>query len=179
MLATTITVVNNCATGGPIEFPGTSADGMNLAPGQSSGPISVPDGYSGRVSLNPRPSTLAEFTIVGLNNMNTFDISLVDGFNVPLGISYTGGNCIKNGEAVPSSVTCPISIDQCPASDRQGDRCVNPNRDVQTEYSTTVKGICPDAYSYSHDDQTSTFLFSDDQTSTFSMCFSHQKEKMS
>ncbi|KAI5057085.1 hypothetical protein GOP47_0027100 [Adiantum capillus-veneris] len=157
VLATTITAINNCATGGPLEFTGTSADGTNLAPTQSSGPISVPDGWSGRVSLNPTPSTLAEFTIVGQNNMNTMDISLVDGFNVALGISYTGGNCIKNGQATASSVVCQISIDQCPPNYRQGDRCVNPNKDAQTDYSDTVKGICPDAYSWSKDDATSTF----------------------
>ncbi|MCO5579687.1 hypothetical protein L7F22_033545 [Adiantum nelumboides] len=156
VLATTITAVNNCAAGGQLEFTATSADGTTLAPGQSSGPIDIPDGWSGRVSLNPTPSTLAEFSIV-INNKNTFDISLVDGFNVALGISYTGGNCIRNGQAASSNVACHISIDQCPANYRQGDRCVNPNKDAQTDYSTTVKGICPDAYSWSKDDATSTF----------------------
>ncbi|MCO5579690.1 hypothetical protein L7F22_033548 [Adiantum nelumboides] len=156
VLATTITAVNNCGAGGSLEFTATSANGMNLAPGQSSGPIDVPNGWSGRVSLNPSPSTLAEFTIV-TDNHNTFDISLVDGFNVALGISYTGGNCIRNGQAASSNVACQISIDQCPPNYRQGERCVSPNRDAQTDYSNTVKGICPDAYSWSKDDPTSTF----------------------
>lgn len=152
--ATSINVVNNCGVGGPVEFTGYS--GITLGAGQSTGPISIAAGYSGRVSFNPLPSTLAEFSIA-TNNHDTFDISLVDGFNVGLQIAYTGGNCIRNGSPASNTVVCRINVNQCPPAYRNGDRCISPNRDVPTDYSTTVKSICPDAYSYSHDDASSTF----------------------
>uniref|UniRef100_A0A7N2N3C4 Thaumatin-like protein n=1 Tax=Quercus lobata TaxID=97700 RepID=A0A7N2N3C4_QUELO len=75
------------------------------------------------------PNTLAEFALNQYLNLDFFDISLVDGFNVPMDFSPTSNGCTKG-------ITCTADINgQCPA-----------------ELKTLA-----DAYSYPKDDATSTF----------------------
>ncbi|CAN6309950.1 unnamed protein product [Urochloa humidicola] len=118
------------------------------------------------------PNTLAEF---GLNTpfmgLDFFDISLVDGFNVPMDFSPTGANaasCPKGGPRCAADVTA-----QCPAALQAPGGCNNPctvfrtdeycctgsaaNTCGPTDYSRYFKGQCPDAYSYPKDDATSTY----------------------
>ncbi|KAK9147807.1 hypothetical protein Scep_006564 [Stephania cephalantha] len=100
------------------------------------------------------------------NNMDFFDISLVDGFNVPIDFSPTGGGC--------RGIRCAADINgQCPGDLRAPGGCNNPctvyktdqycctgsasNNCPPTDKSRFFKDRCPDAYSYPKDDQTSTF----------------------
>ena len=111
------------------------------------------------------PNTLAEYSLRQYMNLDFFDISLVQGFNVPMDFSPTSGGCTKG-------ITCNADImGQCPAALRVTGGCDDPctklNQDQYccpngsacnpTDYSRFFKGLCPDAYSYPKDDATSTF----------------------
>ncbi|KAL8507085.1 hypothetical protein ACS0TY_017829 [Phlomoides rotata] len=39
------------------------------------------------------PLTLAEFSLNGANNLDYYDISVIDGFNIPMAFNPTNGNC--------------------------------------------------------------------------------------
>lgn len=114
------------------------------------------------------PNTLAEYALNQFNNLDFFDISLVDGFNIPMEFSPTtagSGGC--------RSIKCTADINgQCPAPLRAPGGCNNPCTVFQTneycctngpgscgptDYSRFFKQRCPDAYSYPQDDPTSTF----------------------
>ncbi|KAI3453680.1 hypothetical protein Pfo_010343 [Paulownia fortunei] len=111
------------------------------------------------------PNTLAEFALNQPNNLDFVDISLVDGFNIPMEFSPTTNVC-RNLRC-----TAPIN-DQCPNELRAPGGCNNPCTVYGTnEYCCTngpgscgptplsrfFKERCPDAYSYPQDDPTSLF----------------------
>ncbi len=178
------------------------------------------------------PCTLAEFNLEGgVGGRQTFyDISLVDGYNIPLGIVYlpavnttfippslTNAACIAtagwladpatsgthysnatypipyesdqtNGgvarwcpwdlQSLPPSkpgdgvypypdddVARPVfdpCLSACAAHGTASDCCTgdynNPDRCGPSLYSTSAKAVCPYAYSFAFDDQTSTFI---------------------
>lgn len=51
------------------------------------------------------PATLAEFTLNGANNWDYYDISVIDGFNVPMEFSPTSNGCSRGLRC--TSYTCP------------------------------------------------------------------------
>ncbi|KAA8522374.1 hypothetical protein F0562_013265 [Nyssa sinensis] len=109
------------------------------------------------------PNTLAEYALNQFGNMDFIDISLVDGFNIPMDFSPTTGGC--------RGILCTADINgQCPNQLRVPGGCNNPCttfKTVQycctngpcgpTDLSKFFKQRCPDAYSYPQDDPTSTF----------------------
>ncbi|KAJ8460070.1 hypothetical protein OPV22_032996 [Ensete ventricosum] len=109
------------------------------------------------------PNSLAEFAVNQFNNLDFFDISLVDGFNVPMEFGPITGNC--------SAIRCSADINgRCPAVLKAPGGCNNPCTVFKTDeyccnsgscgstdYSNFFKSNCPDAYSYPKDDATSTF----------------------
>ncbi|PHH84872.1 hypothetical protein CDD83_1245 [Cordyceps sp. RAO-2017] len=178
------------------------------------------------------PATLAEFNLAGgVDGMQTFyDISLVDGYNLPMGIRYLPA---KNTTFIPpnltncaciatsgwlyakaptgtfyANATFPVPLEANETNESLGGWCPWPNLafpptkpgdgvypypddDVQrpafspcksacattgsdrdccigkyhdpnickpSRYSTSVKAVCPDAYSFAFDDQKSTFI---------------------
>ncbi|KAK9921711.1 hypothetical protein M0R45_030211 [Rubus argutus] len=121
-----------------------------------------------RPNMDPKrygqpPNTLAEYALNQFNNLDYFDISLVDGFNVPMNFSPTSG-CARG-------IRCTADINgQCPAQLRAPGGCNNPCTVFKTDqyccnsgncgptaYSRFFKNHCKDAYSYPKDDATSTF----------------------
>ncbi|KAK5948042.1 hypothetical protein OHC33_010970 [Knufia fluminis] len=183
---------------------------------------------------NP-PATLAEFTLASASNQAFYDISLVDGYNLPMGIIFMPGNgsslsdippnftnaiCIGTSSYIDTSATSsedsqfgsndsyPIPLEQsmsaqnvlkwCPwplqlnPPQKPGDGVYpypddniarpifnpcysacskwndekyccsgsynNPDKCKPSYYSIQAKKVCPDAYSYAYDDQTSTFV---------------------
>nr|XP_043633856.1 thaumatin-like protein 1b [Erigeron canadensis] len=125
------------------------------------------------------PATLAEFTLNGANGMDFYDVSLVDGYNLPMMVvpqGGTGGNCNITGCVVDLNKNCPLelrltstnNVDESvackSACEAFGDPmyCCSgaystPQTCNPTSYSQYFKTACPTAYSYAYDDGTSTF----------------------
>ncbi|KAK9079017.1 hypothetical protein SSX86_000686 [Deinandra increscens subsp. villosa] len=133
---------------------------------------------SGQVACNGAgaipPATLVEFTLADPSGKDFYDVSLVDGFNLPVSVVPQGG--------CSTSADCPVDINaQCPAElalkDGSGgtigckSACVafntpeycctgdhnTPQTCPATNYSRFFKNLCPKAYSYAFDDPSSTF----------------------
>uniref|UniRef100_A0ACD5VN92 Uncharacterized protein n=1 Tax=Avena sativa TaxID=4498 RepID=A0ACD5VN92_AVESA len=118
------------------------------------------------------PNTLAEFTISqGQTKQDFFDISLIDGFNVPmdfLPVPVQGRSGCGKGPRCPANITsqCPSELK---APDGCNDACTVFNQDrycctgnaasncSSTNYSVFFKQMCPDAYSYPMDDNSTIF----------------------
>ncbi|KAK1279306.1 hypothetical protein QJS04_geneDACA023001 [Acorus gramineus] len=188
--AATFNVVNKCShTVWAAAVPG---GGQQLNPGQS-WTLNVPAGTAGArvwartgcsfdgsgnghcqtgdcggvlecTAYGSLPNTLAEYSLNQFNNLDLYDISLVDGFNVPMDFGPTSrGGC--------DDVRCAADVNgQCPGVLRVPGGCNNPCTVFKTDeyccnsgscsptdYSRYFKGLCPDAYSYPKDDATSTF----------------------
>ncbi|MED6125040.1 hypothetical protein PIB30_064661 [Stylosanthes scabra] len=127
------------------------------------------------------PVTLVEFTTgsVGNGNKDFYDVSLVDGYNVPMGVRAIGGtgdcqyascehdlngNCPKElqvKDATGSVVACKSA---CVAFNTPEYCCTGEHSTPQTcsptNYSKIFKNACPKAYSYAYDDASSTFTCS-------------------
>ncbi|KAI3689565.1 hypothetical protein L2E82_47526 [Cichorium intybus] len=111
------------------------------------------------------PNTLAELALNQDSNLDFVDISVVDGFNIPMEFSPVGASC--------KTMRCAADINgQCPEQLRTQGGCNNPCTVFKTveycctpergscgptEYSKFFKDRCPDAYSYPQDDPTSLF----------------------
>ncbi|KAM7523112.1 hypothetical protein LguiA_013014 [Lonicera macranthoides] len=140
----------------------------------------VADCGSGQVDCNGKtaapPATLAEFTLVP-NGQDTYDVSNVDGFNMPLSITPQGGagdKCTTTSCGVDINADCPKELavpsanwgtigckSACVAFNTPQYCCTEsfntPQTCPPTNYSMYFKQKCPQAYSYAYDDQTSTF----------------------
>jgi hypothetical protein len=128
------------------------------------------------------PTTLAEFNLLGWQNLSFWDISLVNGFNLPMAIypSPSGPKPICQWATDPESMKdhCPqelvfyadepksyLQVAGCmSACDQYGDAkyCCTGNKNSPdscspSRYSKPFKEMCPDAYTYAYDDKTSTF----------------------
>jgi Thaumatin family len=130
------------------------------------------------------PATLAEITwSAGPPNPDFYDLSLVDGYNLPMAMAPLPGSHGKNPAAydclTPSCVTdlnatCPGEL-QVRNGGGQVVGCLSACEKFGTEqfccrgahdqpetcppfsFSKTFKAACPTAYSYAYDDATSTF----------------------
>ncbi|XP_062205946.1 thaumatin-like protein 1b [Phragmites australis] len=186
--------------------------GFALAPGESRA-VAAPSGWSGRLwgrtlcaqngsrfacatgdcgsgdvqcaggGAAP-PATLAEFTLDGSGGLDFFDVSLVDGYNLPMlvtpvasatgSVASTGGKCAATGCAAELNGACPadLRVDAAAegvvacrsACDAFGDAqycCSGAYGSAAvcrpSAYSEFFKSACPRAYSYAYDDATSTF----------------------
>lgn len=185
--ATTFTVVNNCGytvwgaatPGGAKELPSNGGSwtfdvNPNTAGGRvwgrtgctSSGSNSLKcttgdcgDGLfdCGTNSGKP-PFTIAEYTLT--NTQDSIDVSLVDGFNVPMNFKAASG-CDK----IPS---CAANVnDECPSDLKVDGGCLSACNKYNTDeyccrnqyenncppnnYSMIFKNLCPQAYSYAKD----------------------------
>ncbi|KAD4179761.1 hypothetical protein E3N88_28352 [Mikania micrantha] len=128
-----------------------------------------------RKASGETPSTLAEFT---LTTSDFYDVSLVDGFNLPMSVRPVNGhgNCSVAGCISDLRQNCPSEL-----SVKTGGRTVacrsacdvfntdeyccrgvygNPVTCQPTYYSKKFKNACPTSYSYAYDDPTSIFTCS-------------------
>ncbi|KAL9296324.1 hypothetical protein ACSQ67_022220 [Phaseolus vulgaris] len=164
--------------------------------GSGSGSCLTGDCGSGQVECNGAgaapPATLAEFTL-GTGGQDFYDVSLVDGYNLPMIVEGTGGS------GLCASTGCTSDLNQqCPAELRasEGSACKSaceafgspeyccsgaygsPATCRPSIYSEMFKAACPRSYSYAYDDATSTFTCSGaDYTVTF--CPSSPSQKSS
>lgn len=123
------------------------------------------------------PATLAEFTLNGAGGLDFYDVSLVDGYNLPMIVvpnGGTGGNCSSAGCAAELNGDCPAELKVVDGSE-EGVACKSacnafgdaqyccsgsygsPDTCKPSSYSEFFKSACPQAYSYAYDDGTSTF----------------------
>ncbi|XP_059654010.1 thaumatin-like protein 1 [Cornus florida] len=163
--------------------------------GSESGSCATGDCGSGQVECNGAgaapPATLAEFTL-GTGGQDFYDVSLVDGYNLPVIVEVSGG-----GSGMCASTGCVTDLNlQCPAELRVGDGeacksaceafgtpeyCCSgayssPATCKPSVYSEMFKSACPRSYSYAYDDPTSTFTCADaDYTVTFCPSMPSQK----
>jgi hypothetical protein len=133
------------------------------------------------------PATLAEFNLGGTSGTDFYDVSFVDGFNVPITITPVGGAqptpgnhywCGVAGCGIDLNTNCPSALQQKDTSGRIvacKSACETFNTDQYccrgnyatpatcnpttwpVNYAAYFKSNCPDAYSYAYDDPTSTF----------------------
>lgn len=125
------------------------------------------------------PTTLAEFTLNGAGGLDFYDVSLVDGYNLPMLIvakGGTSGGCSSTGCLVDLNGACPSELrvargsaggesvacrSACEAFGDPRFCCseayATPDTCGPSLYSLFFKHACPRAYSYAYDDKTSTF----------------------
>ncbi|XP_024313721.1 thaumatin-like protein 1b isoform X2 [Brachypodium distachyon] len=136
------------------------------------------------------PATLAEFTLssntgAGAGGLDFYDVSLVDGYNVPVLVAPRGNaSCRATGCPADVNAACPRELSVSVAGGGVGpsgaargvvacrsacgafgtaEYCCSgpdhgtPNTCAPTAYSKFFKAECPEAYSYAYDDASSTF----------------------
>ncbi|XP_044948041.1 thaumatin-like protein 1 isoform X1 [Hordeum vulgare subsp. vulgare] len=124
------------------------------------------------------PCSLAEFTLAGSGGNDFYDVSLVDGSNIPMAVLPQGGSgagCAATGCLADLNGPCPADLrvagpdgagiackSACEAFGRPEDCCSGafaggPEACRPSAYSMFFKNACPRAYSYAYDDATSTF----------------------
>jgi hypothetical protein len=138
--------------------------------------------------LGKSDATLAEFSLDQINGDDFYDISLVDGYNLPIKIKPIDGTYRKSSfVAKKYDCTAPVCkhnfLGNCPESLReikngrtiaclsacsrfQTDEYCCPNGSAfgseklckASSHAHFFKRKCPDAYSYAFDDQESTYV---------------------
>ncbi|KEH40232.1 pathogenesis-related thaumatin family protein [Medicago truncatula] len=139
------------------------------------------------------PATLAEFTLDGSGGLDFFDVSLVDGYNVPMLVAPQGGsgdNCTTTGCISDLNGACPSELRVMSVDGKDGVACKSaceafnspeyccsgaygtPDTCKPSTYSQLFKNACPRAYSYAYDDKTSTFTCANAVDYTITFCSS-------
>ncbi|KAG5550262.1 hypothetical protein RHGRI_015280 [Rhododendron griersonianum] len=101
------------------------------------------------------PATVVEMTLgTSVSPLHFYDVSLVDGFNLPVSMAPVGGG-IGCGVAA-----CVVDLNICCPSMLEAKYCCtgsygNPQTCKPTLFSHLFKAICPKAYSYAFDDSSS------------------------
>ncbi|GLT25756.1 hypothetical protein SLA2020_008650 [Shorea laevis] len=164
----------------PAEFAGRLWARTHCSSNSSGGfACATADCGSGQVACNgsggASPATLLEFTLASKGGQDFYDISLVDGFNLPVSITPQGGsgeNCTSI--SCNAKLSCPSEIavtgsdesiigchNACVALKEAKYCCSGENNSPSTckpsIYSMFFKNQCPEAYSYAYDDPSSTF----------------------
>ncbi|TYI32988.1 hypothetical protein ES332_A04G100800v1 [Gossypium tomentosum] len=138
---------------------------------------------SGQITCNGAgaipPASLIEVALAASAGQDFYDVSLVDGFNLPLSVIPQGGSAGCGATGCPANVNsaCPQEL-QVKGSDggviacksaclafNQPQYCCTgaysqPSTCHSTQYSKIFKSQCPQAYSYAFDDKSSTFTCS-------------------
>lgn len=125
------------------------------------------------------PASLFEITLGAGNDQDFYDVSIVDGYNLPIVAAPRGvyGVCNATGCAYDLNMGCPKELQVVGGGEGGGQvvacksaceafgldqyccsgEFANPNTCKPSFYSTIFKRACPRAYSYAFDDGTSTF----------------------
>lgn len=123
------------------------------------------------------PASLAEFFFNGVGGKDFYDISLVDGFNIPMNIVPSGGappsgyscgspkchitSCPKEFSVLDSTGNVISCQSDCSKTGSAQDCCTGahstPDACKASQNAAAVKQACPDAYSFAYDDQDSTY----------------------
>ncbi|KAL8138514.1 hypothetical protein V2J09_004515 [Rumex salicifolius] len=203
------------ATLTPANTPAISNTGFALTPGASN-QLDVPTAWSGRIWArtgctsdssfscltgecgtgqvpcngnggNP-PVSLVEMTLNANDaNKDTYDISLVDGFNLPVSVTPAGSGCETIACSADLNGACPSGLtvtdgsgaviackSMCLATNEPQYCCTgeyhSAEKCVRSDYSTVAKQQCPQAYSFAFDDSSSTFTCAGGSGYTITFC---------
>lgn len=185
MISANFTIVNKCNyTVWPAST--LSGSGFVLKPGETS-TITIPakwDGFvwgrtlcttdsttagfscitgdcgTGKVKCEGRgspPATLAKFRLNGPNNQDFYDISILDGYNIPMEVVPSTGKCNNTSCPVDLNMGCPTKLKvtqngtvvACKSSCRGN--CNETSADVNVKIFKTA---CPQAYILTNDVKT-------------------------
>ncbi|KAJ1269218.1 hypothetical protein BS78_07G193600 [Paspalum vaginatum] len=137
------------------------------------------------------PSTLFEVTLgKGAADLDYYDVSLVDGYNLPVvavpRARTGGGGCNATGCMSDLNRSCPKELQvecgggtvacrsACEAFGQDQFCCsgayATPTTCRPTAYSSVFKSACPRAYSYAYDDRSSTFTCNNAADYTIAFC---------
>ncbi|EFJ08050.1 hypothetical protein SELMODRAFT_236128 [Selaginella moellendorffii] len=125
-------------------------------------------------SSGATPVTLVEIKLNGFSSKDFYDVSLVDGYNLPVRMYPLSSGCTNVGCHSDVNAVCPQELQvrnsgghvvacksACEAFQTDAFCCrgnhSTPQTCSPTLYSRLFKNDCPQAYSYAYDDQTSTF----------------------
>ena len=151
------------------------------------------DCESGHIACNGAggipPVSLVEFTLASNGGQDFYDVSLVDGFNLPVSVKPQGGSRGCNTTSCPVDINkvCPQNFaikgsdgsviackSACLALDQPQYCCTDsyatPEKCPPNYYSMIFKSQCPRAYSYAYDDKTSTFTCSGGANYSLTFC---------
>ncbi|EJD43345.1 Osmotin, thaumatin-like protein [Auricularia subglabra TFB-10046 SS5] len=121
------------------------------------------------------PATLAEWTLSS-NGKDWYDVSLVDGFNIPMRLSPTGG-CRTVGCKPNLNKSCPKALQHkvngkvvgckssCVANGKATNCCSGSHNTLKTcpankvEHYSFFKKACPTSYAYAYDEPSGTALW--------------------
>ncbi|GMN39265.1 hypothetical protein TIFTF001_008491, partial [Ficus carica] len=126
------------------------------------------------------PTTLVELFLAANGGQDFYDVSNVDGFNVPVSVAPQGGTgaCGASSCPVDINASCPAELQlkaagsgevigcksACAAFNEPQYCCTGafdkPETCPPTDYSRFFEGKCPQAYSYAYDDKNSLFTCS-------------------
>ncbi|MED6138647.1 hypothetical protein PIB30_076381 [Stylosanthes scabra] len=135
------------------------------------------------------PSALIEITVGTNGTQDFYDVSNVDGFNVPSSMTPKGGSgaCGVASCPVNINVACPAELQfkgsngtvvgcksACVAFQKP-EYCCNsdhstPETCPPTNYSKFFSKLCPNAYSYAYDDKRGTFTCSGNPSYDVKFC---------
>ncbi|KAL8532027.1 hypothetical protein ACS0TY_008580 [Phlomoides rotata] len=115
--------------------------------------------------------TLVEFTLAIGDNNDFYDVSLVNGFNLPVLVQPSGGSgqCAPTGCPKDLNRLCPpelrtrdgACLSTCTAFNTTGDCCTgeydSPATCKPSNYTRVFKEACPQAYAYPYDDPSNIF----------------------
>ncbi|CDO77734.1 hypothetical protein BN946_scf184969.g86 [Trametes cinnabarina] len=112
------------------------------------------------------PATVAEWTLQGDGNRDFYDVSLVDGYNLPVAIT-TSANCpiadcpVDLGPNCPAPLIGPFDSTNFPVGCKSA---CNANLDgnPSVQYYDYFKGNCPNSYAYAFDESSGTALWTCD-----------------
>ncbi|XP_047171490.1 pathogenesis-related thaumatin-like protein 3.5 [Vigna umbellata] len=96
------------------------------------------------------PVTLVEFHFDSMSQMNLYDISLVEGFNLPVRVAPTGGKCLTMSCLEDLNSACPTELKVMRNGEAVG--CKNTCETEPCLNSLLFKTACSDAHVYPHDD---------------------------
>ncbi|KAH9033396.1 thaumatin family-domain-containing protein [Lactarius pseudohatsudake] len=146
------------------------------------------------------PATVAEWTLQGDGNRDFYDVSLVDGYNLPMAIIPSAPNCsvascpVDLGPACPAPLVGPIDQTGFPVGcksacvanlDNSADSsncCTGTHNTATTcppsgvDFYSYFKSNCPNSYAYAYDESSGTALWTcdsslnSDYTLTFCPC---------
>lgn len=146
----------------------------------STGSFSCATGDCGEVECSvvasePVTATLVEFSLDSFGGKDFYDVSVVDGYNLPVMVNPLGDEtCSSTGCIVDLNATCPFELrvtantslvacmNACqklklPEYCCEGDYA-SPDKCKPSLYAQNFKSVCPRAYTYTYDDSSSTTL---------------------